>query len=312
MVDFAKTSPLHVVVLYGGFSKERAVSLASGKACADALQQAGYKIRMVDVTRDLTALITQLTHPRPDVVFNVLHGNYGEDGHIQAILNMLDLPYTHSGLLASALAMDKAAAIDLLTAKGIPCPHGITLSPQHLKNKTDPLPRPYVIKPLKMGSSVGVYLVMDDTPLPDYQDWDFGPARAETYIPGRELTVTVMDNRPFCVTELRPHQGFYDYNAKYSAKETRHLCPAPIADEVANYCMNLAQRAHEILGCRGVSRADFRFDDSKPFEDGVKLLEVNTQPGMTDVSLVPEQARYIGLSFPDLVSHMVKEAQCDF
>ncbi len=297
-----------VAVLMGGWSAEREVSLVSGRACADALRAAGYSISEIDVSRNLRGLLDGLD-PAPDVVFNALHGRFGEDGTIQAILNVLGIPYTHSGLLASALAMDKPLAISLFAAQGIRCPQGRVMSAAEIK-QSPPLPPPYVIKPAREGSSVGVIIVRAGDNGPSLDDWTFGEILVEPYVAGRELTVAVMGERALGVTELRPRQGFYDYEAKYTDGKTEHLCPAPVPDDIAALACEWALRAHHALGCRGVSRADFRWDDSAG-PDGLFLLEVNTQPGMTALSLVPEQAAQIGMSFPELVGWMVENAACD-
>jgi len=298
----------HVAVLMGGWSAEREVSLDSGRACADALREAGYTTSEIDVTRNLQALLDGL-QPAPNAVFNALHGRFGEDGTIQAILNVLGIPYTHSGLPASALAMDKPLAIALFTAKGIRCPQGRIMAASDIMH-THPLPRPYVLKPAREGSSVGVIIVNEGDNGPSLEGWEFGDILVEPYVSGRELTVAVMGERALGVTELRPLQGFYDYEAKYTDGRTEHLCPAPVPDDVGTLAQEWAVLAHQALGCRGVSRADFRWDDSAGTE-GLYLLEVNTQPGMTALSLVPEQAAKVGMSFPELVNWMVENAACD-
>jgi D-alanine-D-alanine ligase len=302
-----------VAVLMGGPSAEREVSLVSGRAVADALAGEGFTVSTVDVGRDVGALVRAL-EPRPDVVFNALHGRFGEDGCVQGILNLLKLPYTHSGLLASALAMDKAMAKRLFAAAGILCPEG-KIVPREAFAAGDPLPRPYVVKPNNEGSSVGVRIVQpgDNRPALDGPAWQPGIlALVERYIPGRELTVAVMGDRPLAVTELRPKTGFYDYEAKYSEGRTEHLVPAPIPDAVYRAALERAKAAHDALGCRGVSRADFRYDDSsKGGPQKLFLLEMNTQPGMTPLSLAPEQAKHVGISFGELVRWMVENARCD-
>lgn len=299
-----------IAVLMGGWSAEREVSLVSGKACADALEARGHEVTRVDLRRDLSALLAAMA-PKPDVVFNALHGRWGEDGNIQAVLNILSVPYTHSGLLASAVAMDKAMAKKLFEAEGIPCPPGEVVAIEELRagHVMDP---PYVVKPNDEGSSVGVHVVQPgDNALP-LDDLEAGrPVLVEKYIAGRELTVSVMGDRALAVTELRPHQGFYDYTAKYTDGKTTHLCPAPISDEVAQKAMDFAVTAHKALGCRGVSRADFRYDDTQKDPGDLYMLEVNTQPGMTPLSLVPEQAAHAGISFEDLMDWMVENAACD-
>lgn len=300
----------HVAVLMGGWSSEREVSLSSGTNCAQALETQGYRVTRIDVRRNLSELVAALT-PQPDVVFNALHGRYGEDGTIQGVLDIMEIPYTHSGVLASALAMNKPQSKCLLAAAGLPCPDGRTIDIATLKTG-HPLPPPYVVKPVNEGSSVGVTIVRPGDNGPDMSGWAFGDeVLVETYIPGREITVAVMDDRALGVTELRPHSGFYDYTAKYTDGKTTHLCPAPIPDDVARTAMDYAVIAHRVLGCRGVSRSDFRYDDSQSGTRGLFILEVNTQPGMTPLSLVPEQAAHAGIGFGELVAWMVENARCD-
>jgi len=299
-----------VAVLKGGWSSEREVSLTSGTECAVALRKAGYAVTEIDLQRDIGALLEAL-EPRPDVVFNALHGRYGEDGHIQAILNILEIPYTHSGMLASAIAMDKARSKEVFKAAGLRCPEGHLLRMKELPDGIlfDP---PYVIKPNNEGSSVGVRIVLPGDNRPVADDWVFGEfALVEPYIPGRELTVAVLGDKALGVTELRPHQGFYDYEAKYTDGKTDHLCPAPIPDSIAQEAMESAVMAHRALGCRGATRSDFRYDDTQRSPGDLLLLELNTQPGMTPLSLVPEQAAYVGMPFEDLVSWLVENAACD-
>ena len=301
-----------VAVLMGGWSAEREVSLVTGTACAAALIEAGYAVREILVERDPRRLLDAL-EPRPDVVFNALHGRFGEDGTIQALLDIMALPYTHSGLLASALAMNKPMSKRLFKMAGIPVVDGKVVPREHVL-AGDVMPRPYVVKPLAEGSSVGVHIVKegDNTPPFVREEWRFGEeVLVERYIPGRELTVTVMGEKALAVTELRPDEGFYDYTHKYTGGRTAHLIPAPIPEAIAAACKNYALSAHRTLGCRGVTRADFRYDDTAGEPGQVFLLEINTQPGMTPLSLVPEQAAYLGLSFPELVSWMVENAQCD-
>jgi len=305
---------MKILVLYGGRSVEREVSLVSGKACAEALQTKGHQVSLFDLAEGVPALL-RILEDRPDLVFNALHGRWGEDGNIQGLLNMLGIPYTHSGVLASALAMDKVMAKRLFAQVGLRCPSGL-ISDRRSLLAGDPLPRPYVVKPIREGSSVGVVIVKEgDNALPYFEDdWPFGEeVLVERYIPGRELTVAVMGDRALAVTELRPRQGFYDYEAKYTEGKTDHLVPAPLEEDLRREAMESALAAHRALGCRGVSRADFRFDDREEAgeEGGLYLLEVNTQPGMTPLSLVPEQAAYCGISFPDLVEWIAERAQCD-
>ncbi|HYB08755.1 MAG TPA: D-alanine--D-alanine ligase [Alphaproteobacteria bacterium] len=301
----------HVAVLMGGWSAEREVSLTSGKACARALGQAGYEVSEIVVERNLPKLVAAL-EPLPDVVFNALHGRWGEDGCVQGVLDILGVPYTHSGLLASALAMNKPMAKRLFQSVGIPVADGKVVH-RDLVLRGDIMPRPYVVKPVSEGSSVGVRIVnLGDNAMPFERDaWPYGDeVLVERFIPGRELTVSVMGDKAIAVTELRPLSGFYDYAAKYTEGKTTHLVPAPIPERIAQQCMEFAARAHEVLGCRGVSRADFRYDDTARIGE-IYLLEINTQPGMTPLSLVPEQAAHIGMSFSELVTWMVENAACD-
>jgi len=296
-----------VAVLHGGMSAEREVSLASGRQVIAALTTAGFEVTPVVVTEDLAALITALT-PAPDVVFNALHGRFGEDGTIQGILDYLGIPYTHSGVRASALAMDKAAAKAVFAHAGLPvAPHRI-IDIAELADH-DPLPPPYVVKPVNEGSSVGVSIIMpgDNRGAQIARAWRFGPAMVEQYIPGRELTVGVLEDHALAVTEIVPNTAFYDYEAKYAAGGSRHEIPAAIPPELAQRAKDIALAAHRALGCRGASRADLRYD---PDTDRLVLLEVNTQPGMTPTSLLPEQAAYIGMDFPALCTWMVERAKC--
>jgi D-alanine-D-alanine ligase len=301
-----------VAVLMGGASAEREVSLVSGRACAEALRAEGYDVTTIDVGRDVAALVAAL-EPRPDAVFNALHGRWGEDGCIQGVLDLMGIPYTHSGLLASALAMDKPMAKRIFAAAGIRCPGGKLVTREDFA-KGEPMARPYVMKPYNEGSSVGVRIVREGDNLPPLaSEWPYGlAALVEPFIPGRELTVAVMGDRPLAVTELRTKSSFYDYEAKYTDGITTHLVPAPLPPKVYEAALAMALAAHRALGCRGVSRSDFRYDDTKG--DGPEhlyLLEVNTQPGMTPLSLAPEQAKHAGISFRALVSWMVENAQCD-
>ena len=301
-----------VAVVMGGWSVEREVSLVSGRAVAEALRERGYRVVTVDVGRDIAQKLDELD-PRPDVVFNALHGRWGEDGNLQGVLNILNLPYTHSGLMASALAMNKPVAKRLFAAAGITCPDGVVVDLETaLEGRVmDP---PYVVKPVNEGSSVGVHIVRngDNYPGIDRRDWTFGDdVLVERYIPGRELTVAVMGDHALGVTELRPHQGFYDYEAKYAEGKTTHLCPAPLPEDISSQAMESAVAAHDALGCRGVSRADFRYDDTGGEPGRLYMLEVNTQPGMTPLSLVPEIAAHAGIDFGALTSWLVEEARCD-
>ncbi len=297
-----------VTVLMGGFSVEREVSLNSGAAAAQALREAGYAVETLDVVRDVPTFIAALRATEPDVVFNALHGRFGEDGAIQGILDLLGLPYTHSGRLASAVAMDKPMAKAVFERAGIPTvPHVVARRATVLAEEA--MPRPYVVKPLNEGSSAGVTIVTEATnDLPfSREDWPFGDVvMVEEFVPGRELTVAVMGDRPLGVTEITTSRGFYDYDAKYAVGGSVHIVPADVPDAVATAAKDLALRAHQALGCRGVSRSDLRWDG-----DRLIILEVNTQPGMTATSLVPEQAAHAGVSFPELVRWMVENAACD-
>lgn len=305
-----------VTVLKGGLSAEREVSLNSGRACAEALREKGYDVSEIDVSRDMAALVKALT-PKPDAVFNALHGRWGEDGCVQGLLELMQVPYTHSGVLASALAMDKQMAKRVVATAGVTSPEGLVIVAKDLA-AGDPLPRPYVVKPVREGSSVGVRIVRagDNQPPISVHGWRAEQELlVEPYIPGRELTVGVMGDRPLAVTDIRPvGEGFYDYDAKYSHDAqvaAMHVVPAEVAPSIYDEAMAAALAAHNALGCRGVSRSDFRYDDTKGEPGRLYYLETNTQPGMTSTSLVPEQARYLGISFPDLCAWMVEHAACD-
>jgi D-alanine-D-alanine ligase len=301
-----------VVVLYGGISAERAVSLTSGEQVVAALRESGYDVRPVDAGPDLGAVIAALS-PKPDVVFNALHGRFGEDGAIQGVLDWLCIPYTHSGVRASAIAMDKQAAKALFAAAGLPVAPGRMISVKELE-ATDPLPFPYVVKPVNEGSSVGVEVVRggDNRRAAIAANWTFGPdALVEEYIPGRELTVGVLDDRALAVTEIRAVAGsFYDYESKYADGGSRHIVPADIHPDAYAQAMDVAVAAHRAIGCRGATRCDFRYDDTQGEPGRLVLLEINTQPGMTPTSLLPEQAAYCGISFPQLCTWMVENATC--
>jgi D-alanine-D-alanine ligase len=301
-----------VTVLMGGRSAEREVSLVSGKACAAALERCGYAVQPIEVTHDMTALVAALT-PAPDVVFNALHGRWGEDGCVQGLLNLMHIPYTHSGLLASALAMDKEMTKRIVSGAGVRCAPGRVVSKAEVLSG-DVMPRPYVVKPVREGSSVGVHIVergANKQPI-EAASWGFGDdVLVEPYISGLELTVAVMGGKPLAVTEISPRQGFYDYTAKYTDGKADHYIPARVPQKALDEAMRFARLAHEALGCRGVTRSDFRFDPDQGVESGLYFLEVNTQPGMTPLSLVPEQAAYVGMAFEDLVSWMVENAQWD-
>jgi len=296
----------HVAVLLGGLSSEREVSLVSGAACAKALEASGAKVTRVDAGRDIAQVLTAL---KPDVVFNALHGEWGEDGCVQGILETLKLPYTHSGVLASALAMDKAKSKAVMAAAGVVVPGG-GLFNRFEAARDHVMPPPYVVKPNAEGSSVGVFLVFEGANSPPQDlvapSWTFGDeVMIEPYIAGFELSVAVMDGKALTVTEIVPKTGFYDYNAKYGEGGSSHVVPARIPADVAEQAKRLAELAHAALGCRGVTRSDFRYDDIKNL---LVLLEVNTQPGMTPTSLVPEQAAHLGIGFEDLVCWIVEDA----
>jgi D-alanine-D-alanine ligase len=301
----------HVAVLMGGWSAEREVSLRSGKACADAAEKAGYRVTRIDVDRDIAAALRAL---KPDAALNVLHGRPGEDGTLQGMLEILGIPYSHSGVMASAVAMQKDIAKTVLKAGGVPVPGGglyarLDVAKKHV------LPPPYVIKPVAEGSSVGVFIVREDQAHPPQEltrpDWSFGEqVLVEPFIPGKELTCAVMGDKALDVIEIIANTKFYDYEAKYAPGGSTHLLPAPVPSDVYEECRRLALLAHAALGCRGVTRSDFRYDDTKGVQ-GIACLEVNTQPGMTETSLVPELAAHTGVSFPELVRWMIEDASLD-
>jgi D-alanine-D-alanine ligase len=302
---------LRVVVLMGGWSSEREVSLTSGKGVASALRDLGWSnVTELDMQRDVAHRLEELN---PDVVFNALHGTPGEDGTVQGLMDLMGLRYTHSGLTTSAIAIDKELTKLVLVPNGIRMPAGTIVESESVFSK-DPLPRPYVLKPVNEGSSVGVAIVTAegnygspigrDVPGPWH---DFTHLLAEPFIKGRELTVAVLNDEPMGVTELLPKAGFYDYAAKYTDGLTRHVCPADVPDGIATAMMDMAAKAHRLLGCKGASRSDFRWDDEQG-EAGIYLLEVNTQPGMTPLSLVPEQAKLKGIGYAELVERLIAEA----
>ncbi|MEA2878673.1 MAG: D-alanine-D-alanine ligase [Hyphomicrobiales bacterium] len=298
----------HVAVLMGGWSAEREVSLNSGKPCAAALESKGYRVTKIDVGRDIATVLQTL---KPDVALNLLHGHPGEDGTLQGILEIVGIPYTHSGVLASAMAMQKDLAKVVMRAAGIPVPGGMVVS-RAVAAKSHVLERPYVLKPVNEGSSVGVFIVKEDQEYPPQEltraDWEFGDLLlAEPFIAGKELTCAVMGDKALDVIEIVPTARFYDYEAKYAPGGSTHLLPAPIAPEIYEEVQRITLAAHRALGCRGVSRADFRWDDSQGLA-GLACLEVNTQPGMTPTSLVPEMAAHAGIPFPEFVSWMVEDA----
>ncbi|HEX9753587.1 MAG TPA: D-alanine--D-alanine ligase [Methyloceanibacter sp.] len=305
---------IHVAVLMGGLSSEREVSLRSGAACADALEAQNYRVSRLDVGRDVASRLAEL---RPDVCFNALHGRYGEDGCIQGLLETMGIAYTHSGVLASALAMHKERAKAVLAAAGVPVAESRVVSRAEAA-RAHVMPPPYVIKPPTEGSSVGVYIVREDQAHPPQEltsaEWTLGEeVMVERYIPGRELTCAVMGQEALGVIEIRPAEGlaFYDYDAKYAPGGSIHVLPAPLKPNVYQLVQKLSLAAHRALGCRGVSRSDFRFDDRPEGTGELICLEVNTQPGMTSTSLVPELAAYSGRSFAELVRWIVEDASCD-
>ncbi len=301
---------LHIAVLMGGWSAERSVSLTSGTGVADALERKGYRVTRIDMDRDVAARIAEA---KPDVVFNALHGTPGEDGTVQGMLDLMGIKYTHSGMVTSVIAIDKVLTKQALVPAGLRMPGGAIVESESLY-AADPLPRPYVLKPVNEGSSVGVAIVTATSNYgnPISRDakgpWqEFDELLAEPFIKGRELTVAVFGGKALAVTELVTKTGFYDFDAKYTDGLTTHICPAKIPLDIAKNMLEMALKAHQTLGCKGASRSDFRWDDSLG-ESGIYLLEVNTQPGMTPLSLVPEQAKYIGISYDDLVEAIVKEA----
>ncbi len=316
----AGTAISHVAVLLGGISAEREVSLSSGREVVAALKTAGFEVMPVEVGADLGAVIAALSpRPgsldgarRPDAVFNALHGRYGEDGVIQGLLDWLAIPYTHSGVRASALAMDKVAARAVFAAAGLPVAMGRVVDVGTLE-RTDPMARPYVVKPVNEGSSVGISILRegDNRRAQIAREWRYGPGvLVEEFVPGRELTVGVLEDRALTVTEILAEHAFYDYDSKYAPGGSRHVLPAEIDAAAADEAMAMALAAHRALGCRGATRADFRYDDTAGAPGRLVLLEVNTQPGLTPTSLLPEQAAYCGIDFPALCRWMVERAAC--
>ncbi len=309
-----KSEPLHVVVLMGGWAAEREVSLSSGAGIADALDSKGYRVTEIDMDRNVAA---QIADAAPDVVFNALHGVPGEDGSVQGMLDLMGIPYTHSGLATSVIAIDKQLTKQALIPHGVPMPGGRIVPCDELYER-DPLPRPYVLKPVNEGSSVGVAIITEDSNVGNpiakgaQGPWqEFDELLAEPFIKGRELTTAVIDGpdgpRALGVTELIIEHGFYDYEHKYTEGRTQHVCPAKVPPEIAALCEDYALRAHKLLGCRGTSRTDYRWDDEAG-EAGLFVLETNTQPGMTPLSLVPEQAKHAGIDYAELVDMIVQEA----
>jgi len=306
MAGRSQATGFRVAVLMGGLSAEREVSLVSGRECAKALREAGYQVIEVDADRDLCARLSEI---QPDVVFNALHGRWGEDGCVQGLLEWLALPYTHSGVLASALAIDKSRTKATYRAAGLPVVASVLALAAEVGAR-HVLPPPYVVKPNNEGSSVGIHIVYDAANTPPQLGAD-APERVmvESYAPGRELTCSVLGDRALCVTDILT-DGWYDYDAKYRPGGSRHVCPAVLPDPITEACRDFALRAHRALGCRGLSRTDFRWDEGRGL-DGLILLETNTQPGMTPTSLSPEQARHCGITFPELCRWLVEDASCN-
>jgi D-alanine-D-alanine ligase len=302
----------HVAVLMGGWSAEREVSLNSGAGCAAGLEKKGYRVTRVDVGRDIADVLAKL---KPDVVFNALHGKFGEDGQIQGVLELLQIPYTHSGVLASALAMHKDRAKQVMAAAGVPVAEGKVVNRQQA-SESHALTPPYVLKPVAEGSSVGILIVKADQEHPPQEltraDWVHGELLlAEKYIEGRELTCAVIDGKPTGVIDIVSTEGWYDYHAKYAQGGSKHIFPAELSPSVYQFVQSSTLTAHQALGCRGVSRADFRYDDRPGGSGELVCLEVNTQPGMTVTSLVPELAAHAGIAFDELVQWMVEDASLD-
>lgn len=303
----------HVAVLMGGWSTERPVSLNSGEACAQALEECGYQVTRIDVAPDIASQLEQL---KPDIAFNALHGPFGEDGCIQGILEVLQIPYTHSGVLASALAMRKDTAKTVMAAAGIPVSPGVTVD-RHEAASRHILTPPYVIKPVREGSSFGVLIIRDEQDNTLAQlvspNWTYGDlVMVERYVPGKELTCAVMGDQVLDIIEIVPEAGqFYDYDSKYAQGGSRHIHPVDIRPDIYKGIQEASLRAHQILGCRGVSRSDFRYDDTPNGTGEFIIMEVNTQPGMTRTSLVPDLVSRMGMSFPELVQWMVEDASCN-
>lgn len=301
----------HVAVLMGGWSAERPVSLVTGKGCAEALRAEGFRVTEIDVGRDIAEVLIQL---KPDVCFNALHGQWGEDGCVQGLLEILNIPYTHSGVLASAVAMHKERTKAVYRSAGLPIVNDIVCSRHDVSRQTAIKP-PFVIKPVNQGSSVGVFIIRSGDNRPPEQltspDWNLGDeVMVEEFVPGRELTVAVMDGKALAVTEIVPRTKFYDYDAKYAEGGSEHVVPAKLHPDAYQSAMDLAERAHAVLGCRGISRTDFRYDDTKGEPGRIILLETNTQPGMTPTSLAPEQAAYKGITYQALCRWLVEDASC--
>ncbi|AFX99377.1 D-alanine--D-alanine ligase family protein [Candidatus Endolissoclinum faulkneri L2] len=300
----------HIAVLRNSSSPEGAVSLSSARECAKALRQTGFQVSEIDIDCNIASKLKAI---QPNVCFNALHGPVGEDGTIQGLLNILGIPYTHSGVLASAIAMNKAIAKNIFFSRGLRCPIGKVVTPISFKTR-QPIEPPYVIKPVNQGSSVGICVIKKgDDHQPIWSEWNFGnQVLVEEFIEGRELTVAIFDGNPLEITEIISSNMFYDYEAKYVKKESRHVIPAQIPLSIRNEAISMALQAHEAIGCRGISRCDFRYDDTKSNSGTLYLLELNTQPGMTPTSLLAEQAAFRGISFTEIVTRMVSNAQCDY
>lgn len=295
----------HVVVIAGGMSMERDVSLSSGKGAADALRELDYEVTERDLTPDIAQQLFEL---KPDVVFNALHGTYGEDGCLPGLLEIMGIPYTHSGVLASALAMDKIFAKDVFVDNDIPCPSGRLVSVDELVENRF-FPTPYVVKPANQGSSIGVFIIDEDSPLPTREELaPFDRLMIEQFIPGIEVSVAVTDDRALGTLELAPKAGFYDYANKYTQGMTDHFCPARIPDEIQEKAKDIACKAHHILGCKGISRCDFRYN---PDDNMLYLLELNTHPGLTPLSITPEIAQHAGITYNELIRYIVEQAHCN-
>jgi D-alanine-D-alanine ligase len=302
----------HVAVLKGGWSAERPVSLVTGEGVAKALRGEGFKVTEIDVARDIADVLTAL---KPDVCFNALHGQWGEDGCVQGLLEIMGIPYTHSGVLASAVAMHKERAKAVFRAAGLPIVKDVVVS-RHDVSKQTVIKPPFVIKPVNQGSSVGVFIIRPGDNRPPEQltspDWALGDeVMVEEFVPGRELTVAVMDGKPLAVTEIVAKTKFYDFEAKYAEGGSEHILPAKLPKQVYDDAMEISVRAHVALGCRGVSRTDLRYDDTKGEPGKLIVLETNTQPGMTPTSLAPEQAAFAGITYGALCRWMVEDASCD-
>lgn len=307
----ASSTAKSIAVLMGGFSRERSVSLSSASGCIDALRSAGYHVTPIDVRDDIPALIDTLKSLNPDAVFNALHGQFGEDGQVQKILNDLQIPYTHSGVSASKTAMDKGKTQALFKSHNLPVANSHVATQNDIRSHKNLMSMPFVVKAVCEGSSIGIAIVKTESDYQALHNWDYGDALIEQYIDGRELTCTAMDHKALAVTELQTKGEFYDFDAKYSsdsALSAIHICPAKISTELQDTIMDLAVRCHTILGCRGISRTDFLWDESS---DKLVILETNTQPGMTPTSLSPEQAQVAGYAFADFLSLLVENAQCD-